>query len=155
MNGWSEEPWAVAVQRIVEAGVPCTLAAGNDGDYGMFYASGAADGKKVASVASFDNWEYPSLLYDAAYTTDAEDTTSAFGWTAGNPAFGNVSLPLYATSNDSTAAADACDALAADTPDLSERVVLIRRGTCTFVQKATNAAAYGARYIMFYGNTPA
>ena len=24
-SGWSEEPWAVAVQRIVEAGVPCTV----------------------------------------------------------------------------------------------------------------------------------
>lgn len=32
-NGWSEEAWAVAVQRIVEAGVPCPVAAGNDGDY--------------------------------------------------------------------------------------------------------------------------
>lgn len=32
-NGWSEEPWAVAVQRIVEAGVPCPVAAGNEGDY--------------------------------------------------------------------------------------------------------------------------
>lgn len=31
-SGWSEEAWAVAVQRIVEAGVPCPVAAGNEGD---------------------------------------------------------------------------------------------------------------------------
>lgn len=36
-NGWSEEPWAVAVQRIVEAGVPCPVAAGNEGDYVCLY----------------------------------------------------------------------------------------------------------------------
>lgn len=145
----------MAVQRIVEAGVPCTLAAGNDGDQGMFYAGGAADGKKVTSVASFDNWDYPTLLYEATYTKNNQNVISSFGWTAGTPAFGNLSLPLYATSNDTATTTDACEALPSDTPDLSGHVVLIRRGTCTFVQKATNVAAYGARYIMFYGNTPA
>lgn len=123
---------------------------------GMFFASGAADGKKVTSVASFDNWEYPQLLYGATYSIGStSNTSSEFGWAAGYPAFGNVSLPLWATSNDSTTAADACDALPADTPDLSGYVVLIRRGTCTFVQKATNAAAYGAQYVLFYANTGA
>lgn len=122
----------------------------------MFFASTAANGKKVTSVASFDNWEYPALLSEGTYSIGSTSNTStSFGWTPGNPSFGNVSLPLYATSNDSTTAVDACDALPADTPDLSGYIVLIRRGTCTFVQKATNAAAYGAQYIMFYGNTGA
>lgn len=108
-------------------------------------------------MASFDNWEYPALLTDATYTVSSasSNTSGAFGWTPGDPAFGNVTLPLYATSNDSTTETDACDALPADTPDLSGYIVLIKRGTCTFVEKATNAAAYGAQYIMFYGNTGA
>ncbi|KAK1546746.1 serine endopeptidase [Colletotrichum paranaense] len=38
------------------------------------------------------------------------------------------------------------------TPDLSGRIVLIRRGTCTFTQKSTNAAAKGAKYIIFYSD---
>ncbi len=40
---------------------------------------------------------------------------------------------IYATSNDTTIVDDACDALPDDTPDLSPYVVVIRRGTCTFV----------------------
>lgn len=38
-SGWTEEPWAVAVSRIVERGVPCTLAAGNGGTAGLFFSS--------------------------------------------------------------------------------------------------------------------
>lgn len=154
-NGWSEEPWAVAVQRIVEAGVPCTVAAGNAGDAGVFYASGAADGKLVTAVASFDAWDYPAFLVGGFYNTSEEATEESFGWSEGYPAFGTVSLPLWATSNDTTTETDACDALPADTPDLSGYIVLIRRGTCTFVSKAENAAAYGAKYAMFYANTGA
>lgn len=154
-SGWSEAPWAAAVQRIVEAGVPCTIAAGNAGDYGVFFTSGAADGKLVTSVASFDNWEYPEFLAEGFYSTSEDASDEAFGWLAGYPTFGNVSLPLWATSNDTTTETDACDALPDDTPDLSGYIVLIRRGTCTFVSKAENAAAYGAQYVMFYANTGA
>lgn len=162
-SGWSESPWSVAVQRIVEQGVPCTLAAGNAGEYGLFYGSTAADGKLVTSVASFDNLVYPLLLAEGTYTTDSSNATSSnstangteFGWYPSSPQFGNVTLPLWAVSNTSDNAADACEALPADTPDLSGYIVLIRRGTCTFVSKAQNAAAYGAQYIMFYANTDA
>lgn len=42
-------------------------------------------------------------------------------------------LPIYATSNDTTISDDACDPLPASTPDLSSYLVIIRRGTCTFV----------------------
>lgn len=154
-NGWSEEPWAVAVQRIVEAGVPCTVAAGNAGELGVFYASGAADGKLVTAVASFDAWDYPAFLAVGFYNTSEEATEESFGWSEGSPGFGTVSLPLWATSNDTTTETDACDALPADTPDLSGYIVLIRRGTCSFASKAENAAAYGAKYVMFYANTAA
>lgn len=108
-------------------------------------------------MASFDSWEFPALLSDGTCTigSTSNGSSGTFGWTTGDPAFGNVSLPLWATSNDTTVEADACDALPSDTPDLSGYIVLIRRGTCTFVEKASNAAAYGAQYIMFYGNTGA
>lgn len=36
-SGWTEDPLSVVVQRIVEAGVPCTIAAGNDGGAGVLY----------------------------------------------------------------------------------------------------------------------
>jgi subtilisin family serine protease len=153
-SGWSEDPWAVAVQRIVEAGVPCTVSAGNDGDAGIFYASTAANGKKVTAIASVDNTESPMVLLNASYTT-GNSSTDAFGWTDGSPnTWGNVSLPLWAVNYNTNDTANGCDPYPANTPDLSGYIVLIRRGSCTFVQKATNAAAHGAKYILFYNNVP-
>lgn len=157
-SGWSEEPWAVAVSRIVANGVPCTVAAGNEGDLGLFYTSTASDGKGVTSVASVDNWLTPSLLVNATASTSGGDASSAgesFGFVPGTPAaWGNVTLPLFATSLNTTNPVDACDPLPASTPDLSNYVVLIRRGTCSFIQKIQNALDKGARYVLFYNNDP-
>ncbi|KAI6087479.1 subtilisin-like protein [Hypoxylon rubiginosum] len=151
-SGWSEDPWSVAVSRIVEAGVPCTVSAGNDGVVGMFYASTASNGKRVTSIASIDNEVTPLLLTESEFTVDSGDQES-FGYAIGEPGeWANVSLPLYTPSFDITEAAQGCETFAADTPDLSGYIVLIRRGTCTFVQKATNAAAAGAKYVLFYNN---
>ncbi|ETS76666.1 hypothetical protein PFICI_12053 [Pestalotiopsis fici W106-1] len=151
-SGWSEDPWAVVVSRIVEQGVPCTVSAGNSGDYGLFYASTAANGKKVTAIASFDNVESPALLTVSNYTVDG-GSIEKFGYAAGEPSdWAGVNLPLWTASYNTSDTAGGCDAYPTDTPDLSGYVVLIRRGTCTFVQKATNAAAYGAKYILFYNN---
>lgn len=64
-SGWSEEPWAVVISRIVEARVPCTVAVGNDGGSGVFVASAAATGKGVTTVASVDNVVTPLLVKNA------------------------------------------------------------------------------------------
>jgi len=153
-SGWSEEPWAVAVQRIVEAGVPCTISAGNDGSRGIFLASTAADGKKVTAIASVDNTESPTILINASYATQNSSTIS-FEWLAGTPeTWGNISLPLWAIQYNTSEPADGCTPFPANTPDLSRRIVLIRRGKCAFSTKAANAAAHGARFIMFYNNVP-
>ncbi|KAI1075345.1 subtilisin-like protein [Whalleya microplaca] len=152
LSGWSEDPWSVAVSRIVEAGVPCTVSAGNDGAVGLFYASTASNGKKVTSIASIDSEVTPVFL-TTSYFSIAGDEQQEFGYALGEPSeWSNVSLPLWAPSFNITDPATGCDSFPDDTPDLSEYIVLIRRGTCTFVQKATNAAAFGAKYIMFYNN---
>ncbi|KAJ8128674.1 hypothetical protein O1611_g4961 [Lasiodiplodia mahajangana] len=151
-SGWSEDPWAVVVSRIVDAGVPCTVSAGNSGDMGLFYASTASNGKRITSVASIDNWVTPTLLIDSSFTVDTGDEET-FGYVVGDPsAWAGVNLPLWTPSFDTTDPAMGCDPFPADTPDLSGNIVLIRRGTCTFVQKVTNAANAGAKYVMFYNN---
>ena len=151
-SGWTEDPWAVAVSRIVDAGTPCTLSAGNSGDQGQFYASSAAEGKGVASIASVDNTQAPAILLNASYNV-ANLTTASFGWTAGSPsAWGNVSLPLWSVNYNTSDPANACSPLPDDTPDLSGKLVLIRRGSCTFVQKVQNVVDKGAKYVMFYNN---
>jgi subtilisin family serine protease len=151
-SGWTEDAWAVAVSRIVDAGTPCTVSAGNSGDQGQFYASTAAEGKGVASIASVDNTQAPAILLNASYSV-ANATSASFGWTAGSPsAWGNISLPLWSVNYNTSDHANACTALPDDTPDLSGYLVLIRRGSCTFVQKVENVVAKGAKYVMFYNN---
>ncbi|KAH8738208.1 peptidase S8/S53 domain-containing protein [Ilyonectria robusta] len=151
-SGWSEEAWAVSVSRIVEQGVPCTLAAGNSGNVGMFYASTAASGKGVTAVASFDNTETVSILNVSHYTVNGS-AKQEFGSQAGIPAaWTGVKLPLWALNYDTNVTNDACDEFPKGTPDLSGYIVLIRRGTCEFISKATNAAEAGAKYIIVYNN---
>ncbi|KND86555.1 Minor extracellular protease vpr, partial [Tolypocladium ophioglossoides CBS 100239] len=151
-SGWSGDLWAAAVSRIVAKGVPCTVSAGNEGAQGLFYASGAADGKGVTAVASFDNTLTPTLLYSARYAVDAAADVR-FGYVPAQPeAWDGVTLGVYATSRDATVKDDACSPLPPGTPDLANKIVLVRRGSCTFVQKATNAAAAGARYVVVYNN---
>ncbi|KAI1384410.1 subtilisin-like protein [Hypoxylon trugodes] len=151
-SGWSEDPWSVAVSRIVEAGVPCTVSAGNDGATGLFYASTASNGKRVTSIASIDAEVTPLLLTDSFFAIN-NGTQQQFGYALGEPGeWANVSLPLWAPSYDITDTAQACAPFPDDTPNLSGYIVLIRRGTCTFVEKATNAAAFGAKYVLFYNN---
>jgi hypothetical protein len=153
-SGWSEEPWSVAVSRIVENGVPCTISAGNDGAEGLFYASTAANGKGVTAIASIDNSVTPALLSLASYSTQ-NGTEEPFGYTPGQPAaWAGVTLPLWSVNYDTADPANACTALPADTPDLSEYIVLVRRGSCTFVQKLANVAAKGARHVIIYNNVP-
>ncbi|KAH6898227.1 peptidase S8/S53 domain-containing protein [Thelonectria olida] len=147
--GWPEEAWAVAVSRIVDNGIPCTLAAGNEGDVGMFYASTAANGVGVSAIASFDNTKTPTLLNVSHYTVDGKGNHE-FGMVAGTPdAWADVKLPLHATSFNTNATNDGCTEYPTGT-DLSGKIVLVRRGTCTFVDKASNAAAAGAEYLMVY-----
>ncbi|KAJ1334984.1 minor extracellular serine protease Vpr [Microdochium nivale] len=153
-SGWSEDPWAVAVSRIVEAGVPCTVSAGNEGSMGLFYASTASEGTRVTSIASFDNEYTPNLSIESSFAVDGGEAAK-FLWTTGVPsAWGNVTLPLWSASFDVADPAGGCAPYPADTPDLSGKIVLVRRGTCTFVQKAQNARAAGAKYIVYYNNVP-
>ncbi|KAG8665486.1 hypothetical protein FPOAC2_10561 [Fusarium poae] len=151
-SGWSEEPWAVAVSRIVEQGVPCVLAAGNTGSAGLFYASTAANGKKVSAVGSFDNTKSLSLLNASSYAVDG-GSEHEFGHLAGKPsAWKDVKLPLWALNYDTGVHDDGCDEFPKNTPDLSKYIVLLRRGSCTFNAKAANAVKAGAKYVMFYSN---
>jgi subtilisin family serine protease len=63
-----------------------------------------------------------------------------------------ASLPIIPVSLGPTNPADACSPLPNTTPDLSGGIALIRRGTCSFAIKQTNAAKFGAKYILFYDN---
>lgn len=135
----------------MDAGVPCTIAAGNDGVNGLFDSSGAGDSIGAISVGSIDSLGSPVDAIAGTYEMNGISTT--FGY---DPAtygdFGNTTALLYAVSLDTTVVDDACSAFPPTTPDLSDYVVLIQRGTCTFDTKVANAVAFGAKQIIFYNN---
>lgn len=152
-SGWAENPWSAAVTRIVEAGVPCLSASGNDGDAGQFYSGSSGDGKGVTSVASVDSTQSPSILLGNSTFTVNNGTRRPFGWLAGTPgAWGNITLPLWSVNYDTADPFTACATLPDDTPDLSGYIVLARRGNCTFAEKAAFLVAKGAKYLMFYND---
>ncbi|CAA9967188.1 minor extracellular protease vpr [Pyrenophora teres f. maculata] len=153
-GGWPYDIWTLAVERIVDAGIPCLLSIGNDGQNGPFMPNGAAHGKNVVAVGSYDNTYFPTVWSNASYKVD-HSPPRPFTWTVGDPAgWPNLSLPLLALSYDVNNSDDGCATLPSDTPNLSGYIVLLRRGNCDFSTKAANAVARGAQYIMFYSNSP-
>ncbi|UNI24715.1 hypothetical protein JDV02_010442 [Purpureocillium takamizusanense] len=154
-SGWSENVWSVAVSRIVEQGVVCTLAAGNDGSRGVFDASEAADGKGVTAVASFENTDFADFGYPSTYSIDGGESkvfvnapANIYNWTA----ITTTPMPLYPLSLEINQP-DACDPLPDSTPDLSNYIVLVSgecKAACLEQDKAFNLAAKGVKYIILY-----
>ncbi|KAJ7497644.1 subtilisin-like protease [Mycena latifolia] len=146
-DGWTEGTGSVVSSRIAATGKIVTIAAGNEGASGSWFTSGPGNGVDAISVASSDNTVVPlqSLTVEGA-------THDPIIYYATFPLPVNGTIPLYATSNDTTVVDDACNPLPDSTPDLSKFVVLIRRGTCTFVTKLDNVAKFGAKTFLIYDN---
>lgn len=140
------------MSRIVSNGVPCVISAGNDGAAGLFYASAAASGRGVTAIGSVDSTKAPALLSNGSYTVN--NTPNGFGFTPGGEfdTWATVSLPLWAVNFNTSDESNGCEPYPASTPNLASRIVLVRRGNCTFVQKVSNAVAKGARHVLIYNN---
>ena len=98
----------------------------------MFFTSGPGNAIDSISVASLDNTVIPLqnlTVHGVSHAPITYFDTFPLPVTA--------TLPIFATSNDTTIADDACNPLPDDTPDLSNFVVIVRRGTCTFVRTSS------------------
>ncbi|KAH9929600.1 subtilisin-like protease [Epithele typhae] len=146
-DGWTESSSAVVSSRISQMGKIVTIAAGNDGSVGSWYTSSPGNAIDAISVASTDNTV--NTLQNATINGIEHDPVTYFSL---NPLPVDGARPIFATSNDTTVVDDACNPLPDDTPDLSGSVVLVRRGTCTFVTKLTNIAAKGGNVTLIYDN---
>ncbi|HJV70390.1 S8 family peptidase [Ideonella sp.] len=145
---WPEYPSAKAADRLVRAGVVMVASIGNSGTSGLYAAGAPGVGKDVIGVASFDNTH--SKLNEFTVTPDG----TAIGW---QPATGAPAAPTSGTQPMSrtgtvTSTADACVALPPGS--LTGTVALVRRGGCTFYQKAFNAQSAGAAGVVLYNNVP-
>ena len=145
---WPTDPVAQAANAAVAAGVIVVLSAGNSGTNGLYSLSSAGNAKDVIGVASLDNTHVELRTFTAA--PDARSVGYVQAAAAPDaPTSGTMALTRIGTT---TTVDDGCAALPAGS--LAGKAVLIRRGTCTFFQKALNAQNAGAVGVVLYNNNP-
>jgi hypothetical protein len=143
---WPQYPTAKAADRLVKHGVVVVASAGNESALGLYGSSAPSVGKNVIAVASFDN-THANL---AAFSVTPDGTNIGYIAATGAPAAPTSgSFPMARTGTPASTA-DACSPLPAGS--LTGQVALIRRGTCSFYQKAFNAQAAGAAGVVLYNN---
>ncbi|KAH9882689.1 hypothetical protein J1614_000925 [Plenodomus biglobosus] len=155
---WAQDVRAVILSRIVDSGIPVVVSEGNSGEQGLFYASTPATGLSVTGIGAASNSRFPAFLNRGSYKTSANATTngtSEFSFLMGVPKFtADTTLSLWSAAD----ADDACKPLPDDTPDLSQRIVLLefkdaRATQCYPQDQGDNIAAKGGRFMMYYQRT--
>ena len=145
---WPQYPTAQASDRLVNKGMVVVAAAGNSGGNGLYSLSAPSVGKKVISVASFNNTEIRLPFF----TVSPDDLQIGYNRAAAAPAAPTAGTFSLVRTGTATSAADGCAALAPGS--LAGKVALIRRGTCTFNVKSVNAQNAGAVGVVIYNNAP-
>jgi minor extracellular serine protease Vpr len=136
---WPQYPTALASDRLVNKGIVVVASIGNSGANGLYSAGAPGLGKKVIGVASFDN-NYVMLPYFTVNGMNIGYITMTY---APNP-------PTSGTG-EIVDIGLACDPLAVD---ITGKVALAARGTCSFAIKAANAIDAGAVAVLISNNVP-
>lgn len=151
-ENWSETPSAIVGSRMVKKGMVVVASGGNSGASGAFSMGGVTMGDNVISVAAVDNLK---LELDSFKLSDG--TRVGYYTATGAPEPENtLSLPVTKRAGSATTTVnDGCTA-SGGFPEgsLTGKAVLIRRGTCTFSEKAANAQKAGAAAVILYNNAP-
>jgi subtilisin family serine protease len=142
---WPQYPTATASDNMVDQGMIVVASIGNSGANGVYSAGAPGLGEKVIGVASFDNTQ----IALSTFTISPDDTPIGYAPATGAPEPPTEgSMPMTRTGT-ATTTDDGCNPISAD---LSGHAVLIRRGSCTFHQKALNAQNAGAAAVVLYNN---
>jgi minor extracellular serine protease Vpr len=147
---WPQYPTAVAADRLVDAGVVVVASIGNSGDLGVFSSGAPGNAERVIGVASFENLfqRFPSFVVTSNGVEEDIGYEPAAGSTPA-PTEGSVAIARTGTPEVED---DACAPLPPGS--LEGQAALIRRGTCTFAEKALNAQNAGAEAVVIYNNVP-
>ncbi|PFH58154.1 hypothetical protein XA68_14096 [Ophiocordyceps unilateralis] len=151
MSGWPDDHISAAVSRIVEKGVPCVAAVGNDGLTGPFGTSSPANGKGVLSIAHFTTTAATAFTWRAFYSVD-NGTETAFEYRFASDQemwCEDVSFQLYAPD-----VGEACDSLPYSAPELYGRdiIILVRDGVCPAAQQAAVVGRWLGRFVIVYSD---
>ena len=145
-NNWPQSPTARGASALVDAGMVVVASIGNSGADGLYSAGAPGVGDKVIGVASFDNTHVRQVVFRVS----PDGLGIPFGNAAGAPAAPTSGTLPMAKTGTPTTTNDGCAALPAGS--MAGKAVLIRRGTCTFYTKASNAMAAGAAAVVLYNN---
>ena len=120
---------------------------------GVFFASTPSNGENVISIGSVTNTITPSVALEGKFTVD-DESNSTFAYLPARETLPiEISgLPLYALDFNTSNPADGCSPLPANTSNLTEHIILIRRGGCYDVTKIEYLKQFGAEYVIFYNN---
>lgn len=149
-QSWPQYPTAVAGDRLVARGVVVACSIGNSGTSGL-YANGAPGvGYDVIGTANFLNSHLNNIR---VFTISPDNLQNGYLPATGAPAAPTSGTFPMARTGTATTGNDACNAVAPAPGSLAGKIALIRRGTCSFYEKAFNAQAAGAIGVVIYNNT--
>ncbi|MBI0446617.1 S8 family serine peptidase [Deinococcus sp. DB0503] len=149
-ENWKETPLAKAADRLVKKGVVVVASGGNSGANGQYSMGGPTMGDNVISVASVDNVK---VDLDSFTLSDGSKVGYYVATGAPEPTKG-LTLPITKKPGSTTTTPnDGCTASGGFAAgSLTGKAVLIRRGGCTFYEKASNAQKAGAAAVILYNN---
>ncbi|KAI8339241.1 peptidase S8/S53 domain-containing protein, partial [Chlamydoabsidia padenii] len=139
-NNWAQDVSSLVANRIAKKGVPVIVASGNDGAHGSFYISSPSTGNQVISVGSINNNVTLEMMMEANNQSFAYELSSS------TSVFPNGTLVSY---SDDLTEQQACKGSKPNS-SLDSKIVLVRRGNCTYTEKALVAAEYGAAGVLIY-----
>jgi subtilisin family serine protease len=120
------------------------VAAGNEGDMGIFSIGQPSTASNAFSVASVDNGFHPvkeltatGIERSITYSSDNDEALKDGAIVVGDKNPSSTSQGCTAASID---------------PAVKGKIALIQRGSCNFADKANNAAAAGAVGVAIYNN---
>nr|WP_304524142.1 S8 family serine peptidase [Deinococcus betulae] len=149
-ENWEGTPSAKVGSRMVKKGMIVVASAGNSGANGQYSMGGVTMGDNVISVASVSNIEIEVNNFTLS------DGSSVGYVTGDGPPIGTPGVTLPITKkpgSTSTTANDGCTVSGGFAAgSLTGKAVLIQRGTCTFLEKVTNAQKAGASAVVLYNN---
>ncbi|TDM08071.1 MAG: peptidase S8 [Ideonella sp. MAG2] len=153
---WPQYPTAQAADRLVRDGIVVVASIGNCGvastqcGAGGLYGAGAPGvGANVIGVASYEN---ASIKLKTFTATGATPLTVGYQAATGAPdAPTSGSFPMARTGTVASTA-DACNTAPPASGSLTGQIALIRRGSCSFLEKSLNAQNAGAVGVVIYNN---
>ncbi|GJJ78492.1 hypothetical protein EMPS_10851 [Entomortierella parvispora] len=154
-GGWNQEREALVIDMLSEKlGILVVAAAGNEGDMGAFEMGSPGVSRSAISVSSNEN-PYSSSWYFVASNSSKVTTGLDQNQPRKIPFLGdkvmdlNTTLAQIAPGISGNVTADACKPT---TKDIKGKIVLVRRGDCTFAQKLKNMMKAKATGVIIINN---